>query len=303
MAIWEYSDSNEPEEWYAGDRSPRVCYYCSVPMRFWEIEDLWPQDDSYHLELHQRNIFEGEEFSLAEIHGLYDKPDVWQVKEGPLEEVYVGAYVCPACGWWSIGKSVVLHSPRQFWEQTFQAAGALRSLNVSDISIPLEEVRHFLVAKYSSRFEVHPRKFEEVVASVFQSFGYKAVVTAYTGDGGIDIVLEGKANERIGVQVKRYRNRIKVEQIRSFVGALMLGGFTRGIFVTTSDYQSGAFPVAKQANEKCVPIELVDSEAFYDAIKIAQIANVEWSDDLPYMLKSGSLPDLHYTGEHHMNSI
>jgi restriction system protein len=53
--------------------------------------------------------------------------------------------------------------------------------------------------------------FEETVASVFRSLGYDATVTAYSGDGGIDVILH-KGEERIGVQVKRYRNSISVEQ-------------------------------------------------------------------------------------------
>jgi restriction endonuclease Mrr len=44
------------------------------------------------------------------------------------------------------------------------------------------------------------------------------------------------------VQVKRYRNAIQVEQIRSLAGAHMAHGMTRGIFVTTSSFQSGAQP-------------------------------------------------------------
>jgi restriction system protein len=70
--------------------------------------------------------------------------------------------------------------------------------------------------------------------------GYDAVATSYSGDYGIDAVLKRSDGLEIGVQVKRYRSSIVVEQIRSFFGALVLGGYTRGIFVTTSKFQRGA---------------------------------------------------------------
>jgi restriction system protein len=38
-------------------------------------------------------------------------------------------------------------------------------------------------------YDLHPRVFEEVVGSVFKDHGWQVKVTAYTGDDGVDVVL------------------------------------------------------------------------------------------------------------------
>ena len=92
-----------------------------------------------------------------------------------------------------------------------------RNLNLSDLTLPIQEVRDFLTANFESRFTVHPRLFEETVASVFRDLGYEVIVTGYSTDDGIDVILE-RGGETIGVQVKRWKNSIKVGQIRELVG-------------------------------------------------------------------------------------
>lgn len=118
---------------------------------------------------------------------------------------------------------------------------------------------------------MHPRLFEETVAAVFRNVGYYAQTTAYQKDGGIDVVLEGKNNKVVGVQVKRYKNSIKVSQIREFAGALIENDMTEGIFVTTSRFQSGAFKSATNFEKRGIGIELIDSNKFYDALQIKKI--------------------------------
>lgn len=187
---------------------------------------------------------------------------------------------CSTCGWWTAHKDERIRNRRDGTRYCgyMQRAGSslygemavLRQLKLADISTPLEQIRSFLCAKYERRNELHPRLFEETVASVFRDFGYRTSVTAYTGDGGIDVILRGPREEEIGVQVKRHRKAITIEQIRAFTGALLLGGYTRGIFVSTSRFQSGANRVVGLAALRGIKIELLDAERFYDSLKIAQ---------------------------------
>jgi restriction system protein len=149
----------------------------------------------------------------------------------------------------------------------------LRDLDPCDISVPLEEIRTYLLARYNSRFGLDPRRFEEIVASVMSDFGYRVRVTSYGSDNGIDIVaLDGPDDAMIGVQVKRYANKIEAEQIRSFAGALMLGGLTKGIFVTTSDYRRGAVKTAERLSRRGTPVELWNADQFYDRLRLTQSA-------------------------------
>jgi len=150
------------------------------------------------------------------------------------------------------------------------AAAVLRQFDTTGISEPLAEVRTYLLAKYDTRFEIHPQVFEETVAAVFRAVGYDASVTSYSGDGGIDIILTGPNDREIGVQVKRYRRAISAEAIRALTGALVLNDLTRGVFVTTSGFQKGAVGAARLAAARGTPITLIDAPRFFDALRIAQ---------------------------------
>jgi restriction system protein len=193
---------------------------------------------------------------------------------------------CPCCGWWT------------FWRQTrslfydqdtgrhrwslYGAAAQLMALDLADLSQGIEEVRRFLIAKYDARFELHPRLFELTVASVFCDLGYETEATAYTADGGIDVILRQPNGSTSGVQVKRVRTSIEVEQIRALAGALLLGGHTSGIYVTTSRFRSGAVSAATRLRDLAMPVELVDSVRFLEALKITQrqpyTSFEEWED-------------------------
>jgi restriction system protein len=181
---------------------------------------------------------------------------------------------CPSCGWWTVWENVITinRGPIKFGKlSTVRGAiGSLRELDLTDQSVPIEEIRDYLTARYDARFHVDPWKFEETVASVYKDLGFRADVTARSKDGGIDVILEGPGGEVIGVQVKRYKNSINVEQIRSFTGALFLEGMTSGIFITTSSYQSGVIQAVEKSSIRGIPIELIDAERFYHALGIAQ---------------------------------
>jgi restriction system protein len=201
---------------------------------------------------------------------------------------------CPTCGWWKLirveqeitATQEFCSDPDDLFDDgvyrggfTYGAIGSLKELDLTDVSQPMDEVKTYLVARYEKRFEIHPRLFEETVASVFRQLGYHARVTSYTGDGGIDVILDGPNKDQIGVQVKRYKNSICVEQIRSLAGALFIGGYTKGVFVTTSRFQSGAQKVCNLASMRGIPIELMDADKFYAALKIGQREPYWFMDD------------------------
>lgn len=179
-------------------------------------------------------------------------------------------FVCPSCGWWA----VFGYREAEFQGQSYTAyagvIGSLANLHLADQTLPLTEIRQFLTARYADRNAVPPRVFEEIVASVYSDIGFDAQAVGRSGDGGIDVVLQNSAGERVGVQVKRTQNTITVEQIRALVGALVIGGFTRGVFVTTSRFTSGAPDLVNTSAARGVPVELVDADTFFDQLKIAQ---------------------------------
>ena|SRR6266404_5623210 len=83
-----------------------------------------------------------------------------------------------------------------------------------------------------------------------------------------------------GFKVKRYKNSIQVDQIRELAGALVLGGMTRGVFVTTSDFQSGAASTADRLAARGLPIQLINASEFLQVLGVAQRAMFEFRDEV-----------------------
>lgn len=179
--------------------------------------------------------------------------------------------VCQLCGWWIVSRRDDNNRGSEGEVKLFRAWGSLRKLDLSDISIPVRELQTYLLANYEDRFKVNPEKYEHFVAGVFSEFNYKVRVTSFSGDDGIDIfILDGDENDVVGIQVKRYKNKIEAEQIRSFATALQLNGVTKGIYVTTGEYRSGAISTAQRCANLGLAIELENAESFFDKMRIAQ---------------------------------
>ena len=159
----------------------------------------------------------------------------------------------------------------QNWVVTLASSPVLEDLALDDIDMPLDQVRRYLMRKFQARASMHPRLLELTVASVFGDLGYRAYATGYSNDGGVDVILQGASGVRIGVQVRRRKDAVEVEQIRAFLGALVLGGYTRGVYVSASRFSRGAREAARRSTHAIMPIELVDPDRFFDMLGYAQL--------------------------------
>jgi restriction system protein len=99
-----------------------------------------------------------------------------------------------------------------------------------------------------------PAFFEDAVVEVLLAMGYggsekRGKRIGGTGDGGVDGVIDQDALglDQVYVQAKRYAvgNNVGRETIQAFVGALHGFGASRGVFITSSDFTSGARDYAK----------------------------------------------------------
>jgi restriction system protein len=158
--------------------------------------------------------------------------------------------------------------------------GALRTFDPTDIAAPIEALRAHLMLRPDETLTLHPQRLEDVVGSIFGDFGYRARVTAYHGDGGIDAYLDGK-DGLVGVQVKRTKNPIEIEQVNSLTGALLVNDCASGVFVTTSRFRRGAKNVASKARARDLPIELYDGSRFLQALEVAQLGASFDPEDIP----------------------
>jgi hypothetical protein len=256
MSIWEYRDhSTSPP------RAVRLqrCRYCDTLLNLPSPGGAQGSDP----------------WMRREAEGFDRSPD-WEWVAAP--DRWLNA--CPACGWWAVSHHERREVGLDVYGRIYRAAGVLKSLDVSDISIPLDELSRYLVANYRTRFLVNPKRYEDVVAGVFRDAGYRVRVTSYSGDDGVDIfVLDGDVGDIVGVQVKRYQGSILAEQIREFAGALILNQLTRGVYVTTSKFTRGAENTASRFSQGGLAIELWDAHTFYDRLRLAQRPQYEDPDD------------------------
>lgn len=114
--------------------------------------------------------------------------------------------------------------------------------------------------------EGHPDFFEEAVVKLLLKMGYGGAEQrgrriGGSGDGGVDGVIDQDALglDRIYVQAKRYAdgNRVGRETIQAFVGALHGVGASRGVFITTSAFTSGARQYAENVPSRIILIDSV----------------------------------------------
>lgn len=117
------------------------------------------------------------------------------------------------------------------------------------------QVKNELLIKLKS---LDPYYFEKVILILLKRMGYGDFVeTSKSGDGGIDgIINEDKLGlDKIYIQAKRYAdNKVREKDIRNFIGA-MSGDTSKGVFVTTSEFDKGALKKAKEAHHTIILID------------------------------------------------
>ena len=108
-----------------------------------------------------------------------------------------------------------------------------------------------------------PTFFEQLVVDVMIAMGYggsrkeAGSATQQTNDGGIDgIIKEDKLGlDVIYLQAKRWTNTVHRPEIDKFIGALTRQRARKGVFITTSDFSSGARDAALGLDIKVVLID------------------------------------------------
>jgi len=108
-----------------------------------------------------------------------------------------------------------------------------------------------------------PSFFEKLVVDLMISMGYggsrkeAGQATQTTNDDGIDgIIKEDKPGlDTIYLQAKRWTNTVHRPEIDKFIGALTRQRARKGVFLTTSDFSSGARDAAAGLDMKVVLID------------------------------------------------
>ncbi|MRS01895.1 restriction endonuclease [bacterium] len=134
-------------------------------------------------------------------------------------------------------------------QQLLESANSSRVVRISLDEINDELVRY--LAKHPEKMrEMSPRKFEELIADLFNNQGFQVTLTPRSKDGGMDVIAvqrDGIGTVMVIVECKRYAegNKVGVEIARGLYGVVEQQRATRGIIATTSFFTKGVVDFRK----------------------------------------------------------
>jgi HJR/Mrr/RecB family endonuclease len=136
------------------------------------------------------------------------------------------------------------------------------SVLVKDIN---SELKTYLSKHPEKLYDLSPRKFEELIASVLEDLGFEVELTKATRDGGTDIIayIRNAVCEYLTlVECKKYApdNKVGVGIVREVTGVHHIKQATKSLIVTTSYFSADAIKEAKAFEHQ---LELKN----YDSIK------------------------------------
>ena len=122
------------------------------------------------------------------------------------------------------------------------AGGILLRIDLEKIN---EELIRYLASHPEAMREMHPRKFEELVAELFRHKGYEVELTPPTRDGGFDIRAYYRSDTGTFltlIECKRYgaHKPVSVDIVRGLYGVVTNARATRGLVATTSTFTKDA---------------------------------------------------------------
>lgn len=102
-------------------------------------------------------------------------------------------------------------------------------------------------------FSLHPRRFEELVASIFKTNGFDVELTPESRDGGVDIFAVRRDGFSGGmlhlIECKRYEpsNKVGIGIVQRLLGVVDHHRATKGLVITTSSFSCDAVQFASQS--------------------------------------------------------
>lgn len=147
----------------------------------------------------------------------------------------------------------------ELYEDDTEIEESTQNVIITDIN---EEVKKYFKKHPEKLYDLSPRKFEELVASILEDMGLDIQLTKATRDGGTDIIASIKnalTSLLILVECKRYapENKVGVDIIRNVAGVHTLKNPAKSIIVTTSTFTKDAKEIAKELETR---IDLKDYE-------------------------------------------
>lgn len=146
-----------------------------------------------------------------------------------------------------------------YQDESDETSREVDSIIVSDIN---EEVKRYLLKHPECLYNLSPRKFEELIASIFEDFGFSVELTQATHDAGRDIIAQIRNSVcrfLTFVECKKYArtNKVGVDIIRTVYGVHHIHGANKSLIVTTSSFTRDA---KEEVSRLTYQMELKDYE-------------------------------------------
>ena len=117
---------------------------------------------------------------------------------------------------------------------------------VHAVAIPWFKIIELIAAQPDTIYEIHWRKWEEIIAAAYRHEGYEVVLTPRSDDHGRDIIATRADFGSIKIidQVKAYKpgHLVDAEEVRAMLGVLNAEpNVSKGLVTTTSGFAPGIF--------------------------------------------------------------
>jgi Restriction endonuclease len=174
--------------------------------------------------------------------------------------------LCQRCGWW-----LDCLSHNHGAEVTRTACASLRTFDLNSAELALPELRSHLSRHFTDVYSLAPRRFEEVVGSLYSTLGWNVVLTKQSRDGGFDLYCLGNpSGDLCLVECKRYASSrsISVGVVDRLLGVAFRNGAKQAHFVTTSKFTQPAQKAAQSARGRDLVLNLIDAHELASLFKI-----------------------------------
>ena len=130
-------------------------------------------------------------------------------------------------------------------ENLFMYSEEIIEEDSSKVEKKLETKENTITIEYID--QMTGEEFEKFIGDYFKKIGYKATVTPLAGDFGVDIIVENEL-VKIGVQAKRYSDRVTNSAIQEIVAGIKHYNLDKGMVITNNYFTRAAKELAKDNN-------------------------------------------------------
>lgn len=201
--------------------------------------------------------------------------------------------LCPNCGWWDFEEELPVEKidAESYRAKSVHRRAVLREYSVAGSEAPIESLRQYIVRHPDQLPDLNPKQLEKLVGAVFSEFmNCEAVHVGGPNDKGIDVILIDGVRRYV-IQVKRrqaQRQAEGVSGIREFLGAMVLDGAVRGLFVSTASRFS---PNAVTTTRKAQKLGIIQYINLVNAQRLIEICKLTASQSQPTWKRYTSKPD------------